>query len=355
MNTKAVRFSIKEQTFLLFMGFFTIISVVTIFFNRGNIDLYSNIRWILISIFCSSLFVLSFKKVKQEIIHRLGTYALLFLILPQFWITNTGLNSPNIAYTLLAFMLINYQTQKKERVLLNILGIVLIQVLILFIYKESYVHTSWIYTLPFVFSFLAILLITIERAYDKERNHNKQRELQLTKLTRVDHLTGLYNRNYMEQKLKSVHSIWQRGVQSYSLIMVDIDFFKHYNDYYGHIKGDSCLKLISNVLQGQITRDTDYVFRYGGEEFLIILGFTNSQGANIVAKRIQKAIKDAKIPHLNSEIDKNITISMGIATINDTYNSFSELLERTDKALYKAKESGRNQIVHYKRQEAILV
>lgn len=348
MNIKSNSFSIKEQIFLLFMAFFTTVSIVTIIFNRGKVPITSSIKWIFIALFCLTLTLLAFKRIKIHIVHRLGTYTLLFIILPLFWLTNTNLFSPNIAYTLLIFMLVNYQTQKNERVLLNILGILMIQVLILFIYKKPDILSTWIISLPFVFSFLAVLLITIERAYEIERKYNKQREEQLTKLTRIDHLTGLYNRNYMEHKLKSVHSIWKRGVQTYSLIMIDIDYFKNYNDHYGHIQGDSCLKLISSVLQNEITRDTDYAFRYGGEEFLIILGFTDEIGANLVANRIKDAISEAEIPHLKSKINKNITISMGIATINDSYNSFADLLLRTDKALYSAKENGRDRIVQYK-------
>ncbi|MBN2617102.1 MAG: GGDEF domain-containing protein, partial [Spirochaetales bacterium] len=103
---------------------------------------------------------------------------------------------------------------------------------------------------------------------------------------------------------------------------------------------------ISSILQKQINRETDYAFRYGGEEFLLMLGFTDSLGANIVASRINKALHEAKLPHCKSPINQYITVSMGIATISDKECTFLELLDKSDKALYVAKESGRNTIIH---------
>ncbi|QEN04428.1 diguanylate cyclase [Thiospirochaeta perfilievii] len=346
MDRKEESYSIREQIFLMFMPFCTLISIISLLTNKN--DIRSNVLFIIAIAYFTTLTYLSYKKVSIPIIHRLGIYVLIFLILPVLWLREVEYFPLNITYTILIFMLLNYLTVGKERITLNILGITLLESLLLIFHDKIQTTTPWIILFPLVFLFLALLLITIERAYEIEKLNTQEREDKLTKLTRIDHLTGLYNRNYMEQKLKSVHNIWKRGVQTYSLIMLDIDYFKDYNDYYGHIKGDNCLKIISSILQEQITRDTDYAFRYGGEEFLIILGFTDVYGAEFVANKIKAAIDVAKIEHNSSKISNYITISMGISTINETYNSFSDLLLMTDKALYQAKNSGRNRVIHYK-------
>lgn len=348
--TKSNSTSIKEKIFMLFISFFTIISIITTIFDT------SRLRWYIITIVFIVLVIFSYKRLYTVVIQRLGTYSLLLFVLPIFWVSNFNDFPLNMSYTILVFMLINYLTEKHERLILNIIGILFIQLIIFLLYKNSDLFKTgiskqqflrWIIYSPFIFSFLPILLITIEKFYEVERKNNTKREKQLLELTIKDHLTGLYNRKYMEQKLKSIHSIWKRGIQTYSLIMLDIDYFKNYNDFYGHIQGDSCLKVISKILKDQLSRDTDYAFRYGGEEFLIILGFTNKKGATLIAKKIQDALHAAKILHEKSKVSPYITISMGVATIDDTFDSFSDLLLRTDRALYSAKELGRNQIVHY--------
>lgn len=340
MNKLKNEYVIKEQIFLLYMFFFTMTSILGVIFD--------NINWLFFTVPCTIIAFLSIKKIYTNIIHRVGIYSLLFIAIPILLYFTPKNISLNITLTILSFILMNYIINKNERIILNILDIILISILFI-LTKPVSTFGLWNLGLPFTLAFIGILLIIIDNFNDIERSDNKQRELQLTRLTLTDHLTGLYNRKYMEQKLKSIHSVWKRGVQTYSLIMLDIDYFKLYNDFYGHIQGDNCLKIISSILQEQITRDTDYAFRYGGEEFLIILGFTDSSGATLVANRIKDAIKNAKIPHEKSTINENITISMGIATIDETYDSFAELLTRTDKALYLAKDGGRNQIVHYKK------
>ncbi len=342
---------LKEQIFQMFMFFFSIMSFITLL-------VYSEINhWdfepllLFISVYTLILGLLAYKRVFTKILHKTGIYSALIIILPMLWMRDAFL-APKIAYTILIFLLINYLTQKYERIILNTLGILMVQLLIITFNRDFNYVAIWI-TLPFILSFTAILVIITERSYIIEKRYREQKELQLTELTRTDYLTGLYNRKYMEQKLQTFHYIWKRGVQFYSLIMIDIDFFKNYNDFYGHMKGDSCLKLISSILISQINRETDYAFRYGGEEFLILLGFTDKNGVSLVANRIKESIEKAAIPHEKSYIDKIITVSMGTATVTESYNSFADLIDKADRALYAAKDSGRNRIIHYE-EELIL-
>jgi len=180
---------------------------------------------------------------------------------------------------------------------------------------------------------------------------NKQLEYrneELQRLSSLDGLTGVANRRTFDEALKKE---WNRSQRSdshneVSLILIDIDFFKLYNDNYGHQKGDDCLKQFSWTLNNCISRDCDLFARYGGEEFVVILTGTDSQGALVVAQRLQQALSKEAIEHQHSDISKHLTMSMGIASIiPGKENTPEQLITLADKALYKAKEHGRNQVI----------
>ncbi len=354
MSANYKLFSIREQIFLLYMCFFGVISIVSSIFNIANSLQNNNFRWIITGIISIIFVILAFKRLRVDLIHKIGVYLTLLIILPLLWISSTELSSPNVAYTILIFILINYLTTKKERIILNITGILFMQIIFIFIYKrlsmELYIDPKvqfayWITVMPFIILFISILLISIERTYKIERLSLQQKDELIKSLTITDRLTGLYNKKYMEKKLKSIHSTWKRGVNEYSIIMLDIDFFIEYIERYGERQSLSCLKNIGNIIQGQLSRDADYAFRYEKEKFLILLGFTDSDGANLIAEKVQLAIKNAHIPNETSKISRYLTLSIGLATINDTSSSFSHLFTRTTKALERAKQFGMNTIV----------
>jgi diguanylate cyclase (GGDEF)-like protein/PAS domain S-box-containing protein len=170
----------------------------------------------------------------------------------------------------------------------------------------------------------------------------------LQHLSTIDGLTGVSNRRTFDKRLEME---WNRGLRSsapLSLLMLDIDFFKAYNDTYGHQGGDGCLKQIASIIQETLGRSTDLLCRYGGEEFCVILPETDKFGAKIVGEKIRTAIEVLKIPHSGSKILPWITISIGAATmIPNVYTSFMNLVSNADKAVYKAKFDGRNCVRSY--------
>ncbi|VAX00141.1 Two-component transcriptional response regulator, LuxR family [hydrothermal vent metagenome] len=191
----------------------------------------------------------------------------------------------------------------------------------------------------------------IQNMQQQLEDANKQLEFrneELQRLSSLDGLTGVANRRTFDETLKQE---WNRTRRSesdneVSLILIDIDYFKLYNDNYGHQKGDECLKQFSWSLNKCISRDCDLFARYGGEEFVVILSNTDSKGALIVAKRLQKKLADEAIVHEFSSVSKIVTISLGIASITPTENNSPEdIIAKADKALYNAKEHGRNQII----------
>ena len=177
-------------------------------------------------------------------------------------------------------------------------------------------------------------------AINNELAHSNR---ELKRLSSMDGLTGLANRREFDTTLKQE---WQRATRTelpLSLLFADIDYFKRYNDSYGHQAGDDCLKKIADSLQHTVHRPADLVSRYGGEEFVMILPDTTSGGALAVAEKVLAHIADLNIPHKHSDAVDHVTLSIGVATLcPEEGSSPDELVEAADKALYKAKENGRN-------------
>jgi len=161
----------------------------------------------------------------------------------------------------------------------------------------------------------------------------------------TDGMTGIANRRRFDDTLDQQWRTCERDQKPLSLIILDVDFFKPYNDHYGHLMGDQCLKTIARTLEKNIRRPTDLVARYGGEEFACILPTTDSVGALNRALELLKAVRDLKIEHASSDVAPEITISAGVATLIPVRsNSLVDLLGLADKALYLAKEGGRSQV-----------
>jgi diguanylate cyclase (GGDEF)-like protein len=161
----------------------------------------------------------------------------------------------------------------------------------------------------------------------------------LRSLAYKDGLTGIYNRRYFDHSLERQSSLSARNNAPLSLLMIDIDFFKRYNDTLGHLAGDDALRGVAELLQSCCNRPTDLAARYGGEEFAVLLPDTTEDGAVMIAKNILSEMKAANIPHPDSE-RPYLTVSIGIAVSTD--GETTSLLDLADKQLYLAKKLGRN-------------
>jgi len=172
--------------------------------------------------------------------------------------------------------------------------------------------------------------------------------LNLDDKVHFDALTGIYNRRFMDDNLKRVIKSLSRNNGILSVMMLDIDFFKKYNDTYGHKMGDTCLKAVAKALS-QTARIDDCVIRYGGEEFVILLPNTDETNAGIIAARLLKSVSSLCIPHINSDILDYVTISIGATTVRVKPNhQYMDYIERADEALYMSKDGGRNRYTHLK-------
>ena len=179
------------------------------------------------------------------------------------------------------------------------------------------------------------------------RNHLELKRYRdhLKTASTLDALTMVSNRRQFDEVLEREWLRGRRNQTPLSLLLMDIDFFKAYNDRYGHPAGDDCLRRLAKGLSEVVLRPPDLVARYGGEEFVILLPDTNSDGALSVANRVQETIHRLNIPHADSTVADHITLSIGVATLipSESLSSF-DLLRCADELLYSAKRKGRNRI-----------
>lgn len=185
----------------------------------------------------------------------------------------------------------------------------------------------------------------------KIRNHLELKMYKdlLERDSRIDGLTRIANRRRFDEAFASERLRAIRMKTYLSVLMLDLDLFKPYNDTYGHLQGDDVLKMVAKTLKNTLQRPGDLIARWGGEEFVVLLPETDEAGAAVVAEKLRKAIEDLKIPHKASPLGQIVTISAGAATsVLRDKQSYSLLLQWADEAVYKAKELGRNKVFSHK-------
>ncbi|MGE3727464.1 MAG: diguanylate cyclase [Candidatus Sericytochromatia bacterium] len=179
----------------------------------------------------------------------------------------------------------------------------------------------------------------------RDTTERKNLELKLARQAQMDGLTEIANRRFFDQTLQKEWQRCLRNAQPLALILCDLDYFKHYNDHFGHLQGDDCLIQVTKALKKVIKRPADLLARYGGEEFAVILPETPVQGAYQVAQAMAEAIHQLALPHPEAPKHKFVALSLGLAAgIPQAEKNKEELLNAADKALYQAKDRGRNQI-----------
>lgn len=195
-----------------------------------------------------------------------------------------------------------------------------------------------------LFAFLVNLFLFIISYQYGKLSSNRQRTDILCELSYSDSLTGVGNRRKFDEEFEKQWKLSQRTGKAFYLIILDIDYFKSFNDYYGHTEGDRCLKKVANLLKNMVSRQTDTVCRYGGEEFAIIMCETTS--IMEVAEKCRKGIEKLKITNNDSKVSKYLTVSIGAGEVlGDIELSYIDGIKKIDTALYLAKRQGRNQTV----------
>jgi diguanylate cyclase (GGDEF)-like protein len=192
-----------------------------------------------------------------------------------------------------------------------------------------------------------LVLEAEKRELLENRNAELERQTEEAHLrANTDGLTQVYNRRCFDERIQKEWRRLMREQEWLSLILMDIDYFKYYNDFYEHLSGDDCLIQVAQTAAKQIKRPDDLFARYGGEEFIVLLPNTKIDGAIAVAESIKQAIFNLNIPHEASKIGEILTISMGLSSLIPTSDKLPDhLIALSDKALYEAKHQGRDRYV----------
>jgi diguanylate cyclase (GGDEF)-like protein len=195
-------------------------------------------------------------------------------------------------------------------------------------------------------NYLEYQIAVVEKNTHERTAELEEANRQLHELSMIDSLLGIGNRRAMEIDIKSTHELSRRYKHEYTIIMVDVDYFKKYNDHYGHQAGDETLITVADVLK-QVIRESDRIYRYGGEEFLLLLPHTDIQGGKILGDRVLQSLREQAIPHCKSTFDV-VTASCGIGyynpEIHKDISGWNEVVKWADTALYSAKAEGRNRV-----------
>jgi len=203
----------------------------------------------------------------------------------------------------------------------------------------EFLRFSAVILVTVIFAFLSELTITITL----EHLRNSQKKLQ--EMTLTDALTTVYNRRQFDLVFTTTRNSVKRNNQQLAFVMIDIDFFKRYNDTYGHQQGDQALIDVAHFLKGKMKRANDAVFRLGGEEFAVLFSVKNHQQAFDIAKDVIQGVEALEITHEDSDVSRYLTVSAGLLVIeNSNEKSKDEIYKACDDLLYKAKNSGRNQV-----------
>lgn len=181
---------------------------------------------------------------------------------------------------------------------------------------------------------------------DQQLRRMQASETKLSTEAWHDPLTGIYNRRGFDYKVNSALQQAAAAHASVALLMIDVDHFKRYNDTYGHVNGDACLRQVGQALAACARRPHDVAARYGGEEFAIVLPFTDQAGAETLAQQVRTAVHALDLPHASSPTDARVTVSIGVACVHvqDQRWSAAELVGMADAALYRAKQAGRDRV-----------
>lgn len=226
------------------------------------------------------------------------------------------------------------------------------------IYINSPIWKTWWFQLSgvgliAVFILFRYLELRKQKRYLEAEVRRQTKELQeansiLEKISLQDGLTNVSNRRCFDERIQEEWARAFRNKTYLSLLFIDVDFFKKYNDYYGHIAGDECLKQVARILRQNVKRSGDLVARYGGEEFVLLLIDVNPDNAFQFAERLCSQVRELAIPHLTSEIFPVVTISIGVASVIPTTEwSIASLVQAADRGVYLAKSEGRNRVTAF--------
>lgn len=366
------KYDFKTQIFVVSQLYITALGLITLFtqfFLTHNQEIIGNSFWIGLSsisfIFSEICLRLNYNKKAQRLYTNIILAFLAIIVIPLGVYISGSITSPSIIYVFVGISLISLLASNKLKIFLNSFIVIFC---LSFIYMEfnypsainievpSYRENleDWALVFIIILLFFNKLITSIRKLIEKNTNTIIKQKDELYVMSITDYLTKLYNKKYLYEILEDFVDKLNNFNESFILIALDIDHFKIFNDTYGHIEGDICLKNIASIFLESVTKDMGYVFRFGGEEFVIALNASSfDYGVSIINTIIDKLNKKC-IENIYSPTSNRVTLSMGIVLFekDDNLNyDVNYLLHHLDIVLYKAKENGRNQSWAYKNNE----
>lgn len=331
-----------------------LISYITLFF----IQIYSYAWPLWLLIVFGSLFLMEVTlRIKNiEIIRRITLIISIFVLSPLGLYFSGSITTPSSFYILVILINSCILSSRKERFFYFL---ALMTITLSFIIIENFFPSFLLFPSPSeevnlkLWSFIYIgafwvvfrQISGIVNVLSKYRQLLNQSNKDLYNESIIDGLTNVFNKKYLIQTLDYALLGLRRKNSSIGVLLIDIDNFKAYNDHYGHMEGDVCLKEVAKIINMNLLREEDKVFRFGGEEFVIVLESVDLEGAIVMAKKIIDSLRQRKIPHEYSSAESYVTVSIGISVFShpDENLNRDDLLKFPDEAMYEAKKNGKNQ------------
>ena len=358
------KYDFKTQIFVVSQLYITALGLITLFtqfFITHNQEIIGNSFWIGLSsisfIFSEICLRLNYNKKAQRLYTNIILAFLSIIVIPLGVYISGSITSPSIIYVFVGISLISLLASNKLRIFLNSFIVIFC---LSFIYMEfnypsainievpSYRENleDWALVFIIILLFFNKLITSIRKLIEKNTNTIIKQKDELYVMSITDYLTKLYNKKYLYEILEDFVDKLNNFNESFILIALDIDHFKIFNDTYGHIEGDICLKNIASIFLESVTKDMGYVFRFGGEEFVIALNASSFDYGVSIINTINDKLNKKCIENINSPTSNRVTLSMGIVLFEKDENlnyDVNYLLHHLDIVLYKAKENGRNQ------------
>ncbi len=319
--------------------------------NLISLDFIS-IFWCMVLILTITLAELALHQEYFQLSRKLSLFIYTFVLIPVGLYISGSLTIIAMYY-ILAIFLLNIIATTRERFIINPFFLVLIYAFIIISHQypeylpappsERILFLHWLVDAPVVILTTALLTAVTTETYRQENKKLREQNIRLEQLMRTDNLTGLYNKTYLNEQLPILLNKAHDSKTPLCIFIIDIDYFKNYNDLYGNIKGDSCLIEVANILKRNCSHITDSIFRFGGEEFILILPDTDQDGARILAESILEDFHQKKIDHYRSMICNYVTVSIGIHYYSGINKATpDDVIKNADNALYTVKSKGRN-------------
>ncbi len=313
---------------------------------------YNSLFWLGVLIIALFLAETALHQKMFALSRKLSVYIYTFIIIPSGLFITSSVSITSLYY-LLCIILLNIIATHREKYLINSFLVALIYSYIIVYFQfpqylfpepdRKIIYVHFLIDTPIVIVLTICVINGLLRTYRQEHEKILLQNDKLEKLARTDSLTGLYNKSYLSEQLSSLLIEAETKKIPLSLFIIDIDFFKNYNIFYGNLKGDSCLIEVSRIIKKNCANITRNIFRFGGEEFAIILEDCDNEGARILAESIREDMHIAQLDNYRSTICDYITVSIGICCYNaKTPATAEEIIGKTDSALYTVKRQGRD-------------